>query len=146
MTNVNKLHNAVKILDQIKKLDSEIIEIEKIAQTVANGNSLNVFNLQIQDSSAKIGTGKNILDSDGSLRSGFENPMEAYRKMFGGGTMGIWERMSSMEEPKKPQFTHELTNEISESTVLGILGILLFDKQEHRNRLINNLKRKGFQL
>lgn len=135
---IKNLEKATKILEQIKVLDAEIIEIDKIALLVADGGNTLSLELKVQPNNPN--EKKEILDSDGSLID--HNKPIGYDGLFG----GILGHYRSMCEPIKP-FTphHILKKELNESSTLHILGLLLREKQFIRFSLIEKLEKLGFK-
>ena len=128
-----KLDKAKKIFEKIIVLDAEIIEIDKIANSVANEDvqvtlSLSVRNLS-KDSSNSVG-----LDEDGSLVYGSMKWLD-YGSLFGFG--------SSSKKQKENKFTERIEKQVSESVSLNILGVLLAEKNLERDILIKELSKLG---
>jgi hypothetical protein len=130
-----KLEKASRILSGIKQLDAEIIEIDRIAMLVANGDVKSLFKLKIEDTTkAKEAEDKPLLDNDGSLfRESFHSLM-----MGSLGIGGIWR-----EKKNEDKHIHSLEQELSENSTMQILGVLLCEKQTRRQLLINQLETLG---
>lgn len=130
---IKKLDIAQKFYSEIKELDKQIIEIDKIARLTVNGN--NKLNLIY---SCEDFTGKekiNVLDSDNSLINP-GNPSIYFSSIF----------------DHKPIFLApnpnicKLNYEMSESLGLEILAVLIRQKQERRKVLLASLQNLGFKL
>ena len=77
MNNLKKLELANDIAVQIRKLDKEIIELERICQNAANGDC--ILNLQYIIEDKKYEPKKDIFDGDGFIKKKYldgtnENP------------------------------------------------------------------------
>lgn len=134
---IKDLEKATKVLDQIKILDSEIIEIDKLALLIADGSNVITIELKVQTlDEAK----KEVLDSDGSL---IDHNRTRSHEFFG----GILGHYRSICEPIKPPAPlHLLRKELNESSALHILGLLLREKQFIRISLIEKIKKLGFKI
>lgn len=137
---LNKLEKAGKLLAEIKKLDADIIEIEKIAMMAANGEAETFFELKVVDIKKQFEEPTKIqLDEDGSLPSTsyslLSDMMRKYSSPF------PW--MERTEDKKPPKNEMNISNQLSERATMLILGVLLEEKQSKRLRYINKLKNLG---
>ena len=145
--NIQQLERSQKIYLDIKKLDAEIIEIDKVAQLIANGNAEVNLTLTVKDITPKIEQKEKVTTEDGSLQS------EILTFEIGG--LDLSERMSKLSHSiwggisSKPHVSEnetKLTADLSENLSFNVLAILLHDKQTKREKLINNLKKIGVTL
>ena len=134
---LKKLTKASKILDRIKELDKEIIELDKLAMVAVNDKMNIELNLTIENLSKKEDQENKVtIDSDGSLNFGgsSEGLEEMYRRMMGF-SLGLQEQMKKN--------TTELKNKLTSKDFLLILKVLLDSKNEERNSLFNQLSNLG---
>ena len=131
--NLKQLQQAAKILEKIKALDAEIIEIDRVALLVANGNSECSFSLNVKDTTPV----KEEVEIE-------EQPRDTMTDFYRRYQLGILSIIST--EPKKEEKGFILNHTLSEENTLRILGILLGDRQQKRDELINKLNKKGVQL
>lgn len=138
---IKQLEKASKIIEKIKKLDDEIIELDKYAMKLINSNSEISLTLSFDKENKE--SDKVSFDEDGSLisqpRMEYISPFSMFQNtMFGlGGFSG---------EPKKQNDTETLNRNLSESATLKIIGIILCELNEKRNDLINKVNKIGIQL
>jgi hypothetical protein len=138
---LKQLEISQKVYNEFKALDAEILEIEKVAMLVANGDTEVNLSLNVKDTSVKEPKSKVNFDEDGSLMKsgqlGFRvemfNPFEMYTKHLSG--------LSQLKEEKQPATT--LKSKLSENMSLNILAVLLSIKMEERAKLIRKLNRFG---
>ena len=139
--NIKTLEKASKIIEQIKKLDAEIIELDKYAMKLINSNS--EINLTLSFDKENNESDKVNFDEDGSLinmpRMEYISPFfMTHNPLFGaGGFCG---------EPKKQNDTETLNRKLSESATLKIIGIILIELNDKRNDLISKVNKIGIQL
>lgn len=136
---LNKLERAGKLLAEIKKLDVDIIEIEKVAMMAANGEAETFFELKVVDIKKQIEDSEKLqLDEDGSLLK----PSYTYTSLFEKYAMPFsWMETKPQSTEKKNELV--LNNALSERATMLILGVLLEEKQSKRLRYINKLKNLG---
>lgn len=125
--NLTKLERATRLYAKIKVLDSEIIEIDRFAMIVANGDIKATLELTIEDPADE--EPKKISECLNS--SALEHMEDALRSIY----LGIW-------KPPNPK-NQVLNRSISESTTLSILGVLLYEKQTQRKKLLDELDTIG---
>jgi hypothetical protein len=131
-----------KALRKIEKLDSEIINIEKITMLVSNGEFESSFELKIRDLSRKDRKQQeSLFDGDGSLN--FDNTpyglLASLSKLYGCSSY-------QLQAKKEEKFDFTLKPTLSESSILRILGILLAELQYERESLLNELQRHGIKI
>lgn len=139
--NITKLEKATKIYEQIKILDSQIIQIDKFAMLVANGEIKSSFELKIEDIGKKKEDEEKIsFDEDGSLIKGVPN---SSRSIFSAWGFVI---PFSSNEIKVNENEYFLKNELSINATMSILGVLLYEKQAQRQLLLNDLEKIGIDI
>ena len=141
--NINKLEKATKILEQIKVIDAEIIEIDKLAIIILNNETniqlaLNVENL----TKAKEAKEKVSFDEDGSM-SILRSAMDEYRNTF----LPLNMLKYSGVDYAKPKFRdRNFSQPLSDKLTLQILGVLLCEKNAIKDGLIKKLVGFGFSI
>lgn len=132
-----KLEKATKIYGEIKALDAEIIEIDRFAMLVANGEIKSSFTLTVEDvGKKKEDETKVSFDEDGSL-------VGLHKKMMSSLMMPMWFCSGSVSLESENENYHTLKNELSENATLNVLGVLLCEKQAKRRILLNSLDKLG---
>jgi len=132
--NLKKLERATKALEKIKSLDSEIVELEKIAELLANGETEVKLSMSIQDL-------KPIEDTP------TEKPTESLQDYLDAARSSMFVGWRGMPEPKKQDKNiKKYDATISAKNGLYILSALLMDKQEKRKYYIDQLNYYGIQL
>lgn len=127
--NLTKLERATRLYAKIKVLDSEIIEIDRFAMIVANGDIKATLELTIEDPAEKV---EAISDPQ-------ESAWDRFAREHG---IRILELGSATWKP--PNHKNQVLNRtISESTTLSILGVLLYEKQTQRKKLLDELDTIG---
>jgi len=140
--NINKLEKATKILEQIKAIDAEIIEIDKLAIIILNNETniqlaLNVENL----TKAKEAKEKVTFDEDGSM-SISERAMDEYRNLYFPS-----DRIKMMLNGMNPKTSdRNFSQPLSDKLTLQILGVLLCEKNAIKDSLIKKLVGFGFSI
>ncbi len=124
--NLKKLARAAKLYEQIKALDGEIIEVEKMAMLVANGETKSTFELHIEDLNKNEDEAKSVLDDCNTPSGWMQEMMMGFRT---GGTL-------KKTEPSG----NKLKSILSETLTLQILGELLFDKNYQRELLVSKIQ------
>lgn len=140
--NLKKLQKAAKIAEKIKALDAEIIELDKIAMKIANGDTKISFDLNVF-AAVKEEPEKLQLDTDGSLPNYYKSFMDKYMVS---GFLGYGMMTPQSSSPTTQGITDTLKSEISEGCALRILGLLLADKHYKREQLLLKLSEMGVQL
>jgi len=140
--NLKKLQKATKILEEVKLLDAQIIELDRFAMLVVSGDTKCSFALTIENA-PKEEVEKVGFDEDGSLKmGGAESYIEQMMKRYSYQPL-LW---GSSPTPSAATNTQTLNHKLEESGALSILGILLGEKQVRRDKLLNQLKDFGFNL
>lgn len=135
---IKQLERATKILQSIKELDAEIVRVEAFAMQAANDDIELKLRLDIVDLKKKAEEDNKVkFDEDGSLdTSRYLIP----RLMFSyGGVV-------TADEKKDKSSKTEYSRDISNSSALQILGVLLFELQNKRMQLIRKLEAIGVAL
>lgn len=127
---IKKLESATKIMQQIKMLDNDIIQIDKLAMLIANENVNCSFTLNVEDL-------KPVFDAV-PLKMEEQRPSqyEIYMEFFNS------KRLVSVPVKNISSYS----SEANENTALHLLGVLLMDKQNRRTVLLNQLTKYGVQL
>jgi hypothetical protein len=146
--NIKEIEKVSKLVEKIKVLDVEIKDINEMALLIANvGNQSfeHEFILKIKDltKKEKEGTKKSILDEDGSLinlNSEDNKPDSTFP------WSSIIIHTTGKENKKEIKYDYEINQKQSVNTLLRILGILMDEKQETKNKLIKQLKKFNIEL
>lgn len=138
MSSLKQLEKAAKVIAEIKELDKRIIELEKLAELVANGSTEHSFELKIK--APKADGEKVEFDEDGSLVTnhfgGIAYALSGFTLTFG----------SDEKKPKEDKNTTTFKDTPSDVTTLHILGFLLSGLVTKREALINKIQKLGFEL
>lgn len=126
-------------MDKLKTIDADIIEMEKIANLLASGHSKQSMVLAVTDTNPETEPKKEVLDSDGSLNTG-EN-----KTSFGGLFTINWGNNYSNKEKKEDPRTKKLDVQLSDTTALQVLGVLMEQKLIARGEIIQKLKGMGLE-
>lgn len=128
-------------LRKIEKLDSEIINIEKIAMLVSGGKIESSFELKINDLSRKERQQEVLFDEDESLKT----DCMSYGMPF---PWILLHTGSSCRQKtqKSKEFDFTLNPALPEASILRILGVLLAELQQERNILVNELQKHNIEI
>jgi hypothetical protein len=135
--NLKQLQKAQKLYDRIKELDAEIIEVEKVAQYLADKKTSVKFSVKVTDIEKIKEKDKVSLDADGSLIYGQRSPMDTYKFMFS--PFGL--PSCTPEKKEAPDASYKC--DISDSVCLGVLGVVLASKMEARELAMKALNKIG---
>lgn len=136
--NFKKLEKAAAILKEIQALDSEIIEIDKLAMIVANGEVKCHFELNVEDISKKNEVNNKVgFDEDGSLIAGTASIYDQIRHAY------TFHFNSCQPQNKIPKNDYSIEKDITENATLNILGVLLYEKKTRRDELLKKLEKAG---
>ncbi len=127
------LGKVTKIYDEIKIIDESTKQLHKLAQSVADSNSIVKLNLQITDLKLKEKKAKeNMFDEDGSLQSisDTSNSISHYISSMYGGNVKV---------KVKPIYETDITEDLSDILTLELIGLLVSNKNEQKKLLINKL-------
>ena len=136
---LSEIEKATKILETVKKLDKEIINIEKMARTLSE----NIYDVDFSLSFTPIEINKKVevLDSEGFLKKGVSDSADAVRYSF----VSIFESAinnmkGAIENSSNKQ---SISEKIDESIALKLIAVILRDKQSKRDNLIVELRLIG---
>lgn len=140
--NIKKLEIATRILADLKKLDAEIIEIEKFAMKIANGQVKSSFTLNLYELGKRHKEDKVSFDEDGSLvRGNRPDIMSRFMRSHFPPNFIIMDDFEE-EKPSKDKLKYEL----SDTTTLQVLGVILGEKTTIRSKMIKQLNRYGISI
>jgi hypothetical protein len=143
--NVKQLQKASRILEKIKMLDEEIIQIDKQALLIANGEVKIELSLKVKDLAKERKEAEKVqFDEDGSLIQG-GGFYEMMRRSMGSGIMPAYQISFGGSDPKN-EVKAESFETITERASLQILGVLLGEKQSKRLELISQLEKVGVEI
>jgi hypothetical protein len=143
--NVKQLQKASRILEKIKMLDEEIIQIDKQALLIANGEVKIELSLKVKDLAKERKEAEKVqFDEDGSLIQG-GGFYEMMRRSMGSGIMPAYQ-ISFGGSDLKNEVKAESFETITERAALQILGVLLGEKQSKRLELISQLGKVGVEI
>jgi hypothetical protein len=140
--NINKLEKATKILEKIKLIDAEIIEIDKLAHIILNNETniqlaINVENL----TKAKEAKEKVSFDEDGSMTIE-DKAIDAFRNSFyPADRFKIY-----MDGVRTKKSDRNFSQPLSDKLTLQILGVLLCEKNAIKDSLMKKLVGFGFSI
>lgn len=136
---LTQLEKAQKLYDRVKELDGEIIEIEKLAQLIADKKTEIKLTLKINDLEEKDKEKSKVaFDEDGSLIHG------AYARSLMASMFTI--RLQGCDPEKEKKYTDKFDCDISDRITLQVLGVLLADKLEARTLAIKALNKLGIDI
>lgn len=128
---LQNLEKSTKILEAIKKLDSEIVGIEKHAMRIVSGEIKTNIEFSFEDKNKKVET-KAEFDEDGSL-------------IFSRAFSRVWMDSINGSSENVPTNTDTISNnDIPEELSLQLLGVMLHYKNSIRKSLLTKLERMGF--
>lgn len=131
--NLKKLEKAVKILERVKHIDKEIIELDKFAVLVANG--------EVKTSLAMSVEKKDADEVPNSVSDSLDQMHEQLTSIFSYGFH------RGMTEPSKPRRNkHSISADLTETITLNVLAVLLADKYDKRTALLNQIKSLGIEI
>jgi hypothetical protein len=137
--NIKKLDKANKIYQQIKELDKEIIEIDKHAMLIANGEVKLSLTLNIDDLKKKEKEESKVkFDEDGSIVVNDGVVSLSWSTMFIGLPTNVTE--------DKNKHTTTFNTQVIENEALQILGVLLYVRQQKREQLLDRLHKMGIAI
>lgn len=137
------LEKATKIYEEIKILDVDINKLDKLAQSVAYGNSevklyLNITNIKAKEISEK----SNLFNEDGDLKSTISHPSNSmYDKytVYGSESYeALVARIKSINTAVASYSTNHI-EDLSDVLTLELLGVLISNKQQQRKLLTDKL-------
>ena len=125
--NLKTLQKAEKWYNRLKELDQEIIELEKKAILIAEGNVNISLNMEIKDIDKK----QEVKEVQGV---GYTSIFTA---MFGA---------NNATEAKEEYLTENLNKSISPPEAIEIIGLLIFYRNKQRDEVIKGLNQLGFKI
>lgn len=143
--NLNKLEKASKILEQIKTLDKQILELDQFAIKVANCDTdctvkIDLVNLFKEPKKEEVfdeyGSIKNLYLGKPEPVSFYSFGMDLHRSFLG-----------QLEKDKKikPVPDKSLEHRLTDKETLQILGIMLNSRHEARKLLLVALNKLGYE-
>ena len=125
---LKELEQASKIIERIKELDMEIMELDKFAMNLASFN--HDVEIIVKAKNLEQKKKDKVLDSDGSLceKPGGLSTFSFMLNPFGQGS------------PKEKDYDSKYKTETNDRLGLIVIGTILQIKTEERLSLINNLR------
>lgn len=114
------------IIDEIERIESEILQLDKIAQLITGNQTKISFKLSVEDLDKK----EKILNEDGSIIKSRE--AEGYKSIFSG-------FMSSINNASDYTNKTDLEQELSDIETYELLGLLLSVKKRNISFLQDQL-------
>jgi len=142
---IPEIEKITKIVSAIKKLDKEIIFIEKTARILSE----NIYDVDFSLSFTPIEINKKVevLDSDGFLKKEEDSSnKERTGWIISPLLYTIPAEYGSVGHIGKEYKKHSVSEKIDESLSLKLLAVILRDKQSKRDNLIVQLKLIGVQI
>lgn len=137
---------VLKIVDNVKKLDKDIIQLEALAMQAANGESEVSVKFDVIDLVKKGDADNKVeFDEDGSIITpNTDSPYRMTLNLLGGWTFGGCESEKKNKADKsKTSFKEEKLKDV---IAMQLFGLLLHYKQAERETLIKSLKRYGVKI
>jgi hypothetical protein len=134
---LSRFEKAQKVYEQVKQLDKEIIEIEKIAGMVANGRNEIKLSIKLNDLEKQKDSDKVKFDDDGSLVMPGQNNNNSFSFL-------VFSSPPRKEEERK--YTTRLDDQLTDEATLQVLGVLIMNKNEKRQALIIALQKIGLEI
>ena len=126
---IKELEKATAMLQRIKILDNEIIEIEKIAMIVANNDIDTNFQLK-------------VIDKENTSEDDEQKPVEFDFGEYSG-FLGFMAFRNDESKKKENKNVHTINYDLSITATMQILGVLLYEKQTLRQSIIKKLNKYG---
>jgi hypothetical protein len=139
---IKTFEQAAKAVAHIKELDAEIIEIERFAISVADGETSLKLNLEAVSNKPAKQKKEDVLDEDGSLRSHTISGSDLRNIMISFGSF----YPGAPEEPKAKKNTTSFKSDLPDTVGLQMLGVLLAYKIQVRDGLIRTLQAYSIDL
>jgi hypothetical protein len=156
---LKKIEIATEILKQIKLIDVELAEYQKLASIIVNNKvkvrasfALTVIDIDKQEQQQN----KAYLSEDGSLilsdsSDSYLDPLQSLQDNISEirGIFGIMSSDRNKLNKKNKQDKsnkHILNNSISDNTAMAILSVLANEKTKEKEALINKLRDNGFKI
>lgn len=129
---IKELEKATAMLQRIKILDNEIIEIEKIAMIVANNDIDTNFQLK-------------VIDKENTNEDDEQKPVEFDFGEYSG-FLGFMAYRNDDNKKKENKNVHTINYDLSINATMQILGVLLYEKQTIRHNIIKKLNKYGITI
>ena len=126
---IKKFEKAKNLHDEILSIDSEIMQIEKLANEAANDNCKLSFNVKVENYSKTKEEKKDIFTDDNSL-SGL------YSRL-------IWPSFGMQTNSENKTHTDEYKFGFTDTDCLNVLSVLLKLKYDKRNKIIEEIQKLG---
>jgi hypothetical protein len=135
---LTQLEKAKKLHGRLLELDVEILEMEKVAELIANKKTEIKISLKVDDvETVEKEKNKVRIDADDSLdfgQSDFRKSMYSMWMPFGG---------SCSDKPKKKEWTLKQDYTVPDNVALQVLGVLMAEKMHARELAIKALNKLG---
>lgn len=129
MKNIKQIEKIAKAYEQIKKLDAEILQLDKMAMKLADG----VGDLTVRITFNEPEKDGVKFDEDGSILP--QNTFNGF--MQGGFVPSFMQSIYGIQAEKKDDGYSE---KLDENTALNFLGMLISTKMQLRNELIKSIE------
>jgi len=135
---LNVISKASKLMEKIKSIDSEIINIEKNAMIIMEKTTKTSIDILIDDIDKKEEEKKKVtIDDDGSLIIGDKPNTTGWGFSF----------IPSISTPElKEEIQNKINIHLTPTSIMQVFGIIIHEKNQQRNRLINQLEKLGFSI
>jgi hypothetical protein len=141
---IKQIETASRIAQEIKIIDGEIIQIEKHAMLIANGEVEINLNLKIKDLTKKQEEDNKVkFDEDRSIITGTWGGMRSALDHYRPYGMRLGVDFGTGCGPTTPTNETSFQQDIKENAALQILGVLLYVAQSKREQLIKKLEKIG---
>lgn len=128
---LNELSRVQKLYSEIKRLDREILNIEKLAEKIGCGHCEITLDLKVVSQEEKR-------DAEKIISSGIE---DAYREM----ATGLFFSMHGKVTPKE-KTTGDTPFSFNDQEALLMLATILKIKCDHRDDILGELHQKGIEI
>ena len=134
---LTKVDKVFKVYEKVKVLDAEIIELDKVAMQLANDDTDVCLDFKITNFTPK--------KEEESTTIGLQSIFESYKRELS--FSSLWgQPTSTTPEQNSNNNTTVFNHQVSTNNALKILGLLLSDKLEKRERLLTKLKNMGVNI
>lgn len=138
---ITKIKKINLVFEQIENLYAEIFKIESLALFASNNDFKAKFNLTLSDDASKFEPDKK-LDHFTDMRMEYHRVVNGDRTYFP--PAGLFQ-VNAKAEPRKDD-KNTLSDQLSETATMQILGIILCEKKKNLKLLIDELQKMGFSL
>lgn len=142
--NIKQIEKATALVAKIKRLDEDIILLEKMAIEMSNGQGARIkIEVEFSTETKK----PNVFDEHGFIKDEYkgerdfaETPVSSCSNMF-----SFVIDSCGLSKPKKDEVKKfEFSEALSDSDSLMILNVLVFRKNQQRKKIINQLEKMSF--